>query len=256
VTALTLSAPRIAAAAKPGQFVHVQVPDPTSVLRRPLGIFEADAAAGTISLLFQHVGSGTKALAGVAAGDSLSLLGPLGRGWNPGGAKRALLAGGGLGAVPLLMLARELVECGAAVSAVLGAANAGLLVAEREFSATGGLDLHIATDDGSLGHHGFVTGPVGELLAQREYDYLAACGPEPMMRAVAALSGKAAASSSDAASSASSASSPAGIVCEVSLERRMACGVGACLSCVVNTSSGLKRACVDGPVFLAGELPW
>jgi dihydroorotate dehydrogenase electron transfer subunit len=148
-----------------------------------------------------------------------------------------VLVAGGLGAAPLGMLAERLAQRGVAVSVALGAPTAERLVARDLFERVA-RQVVCATDDGSCGKHGFVTGPSGRLIAEGRPSIVCVCGPEAMSRAVAAQA------------------ADAGVPCQVSLERLMACGIGACLSCVVTTVSGRKRACVDGPVFDATEVVW
>jgi dihydroorotate dehydrogenase electron transfer subunit len=168
----------------------------------------------------------------------MDAIGPLGTGWSvPDGTAHALLVAGGLGAAPLGMLAERLAARGVAVSIAQGAPTAERLVARELFESVA-RRVEVATDDGSAGEQGLVTVVIGRLLAQDRPDVVYVCGPEAMARAVAAQSAE------------------ARVPCQVSLERLMACGVGACLSCVVTTTAGRKRACVDGPVFDAGEVCW
>lgn len=261
---MTLAAPKIAAAVKPGQFVHMRVPGMDDhILRRPFSVYAADAQAGTLDILYQVVGYGSARMtqlqpacgeveAAVASGEGVELIGAVGRGWQPpAGARRALLVGGGVGAAPLFMLCEQLVAAGVRTDVVLGAQTAGSLVCRERYEellASGvacGCDgaPRCATDDGSFGLQGFCTPLVEQALAAAAaegapYDYAAVCGPEPLMRIVAGQA------------------TEAGVFCEVSLEKRMACGVGACLSCVVDTVDGKRRACVDGPVFPASEVVW
>jgi dihydroorotate dehydrogenase electron transfer subunit len=168
----------------------------------------------------------------------MDVVGPLGHGWEiPDGVSHALLVAGGLGAAPLGMLAEQLSERGVAVAMAQGAPTASRLVAREHFERV--VRRHeIATDDGSAGESGFVTGPVARLLTDERFDAVYTCGPEAMQRIVASMA------------------RDVDIPCQVSLERLMGCGIGACLSCVVSTRSGLKRACVDGPVFDAEEVVW
>ena len=251
---MTLEAPGIAASIEPGQFVHMKVPGMEAhVLRRPFSVYARDAAAGTLEILYQAVGFGSAHMTELASDGTLAadveLVGPVGATWHPAGAKRALLVGGGVGAAPLFMLAESLVAAGVRTDVVLGAQTEAALTCrvryEALLAAAPACDdaPRCATDDGSFGREGFCTSLVEEALAEAAdagelYDYLAVCGPEPLMKIVARLA------------------ADAGVPCEVSLEKRMACGVGACLSCVVDTVDGKKRACVDGPVFDARKVVW
>ncbi len=234
---LVLRAPRIAATVQPGQFVHVRIAaDADFILRRPFSVHRA--SAGAVEILYQVLGRGTRELSMRAAGDVMDAIGPLGSGWRvPEGTVHALLVAGGLGAAPLGMLAEVLAARGVAVSVAQGAPTAERLVARDLFESVA-RRVEVATDDGSAGERGFVTVVSERLLAADRPDMVFVCGPEAMARAVAAQA------------------AAAGVACQVSLERLMACGIGACLSCVVTTTSGRKRACVDGPVFDAGEVCW
>ena len=234
---MALHAPRIASAVKPGQFVHVRVETRASlILRRPFSVHRAHA--DHIEILYQVLGAGTLRLAEKHTGDRMDAIGPLGCGWEvPDNARHALLVAGGLGAAPLGMLAEELAERGVAATVAQGAPTASRLVARELFERVA-RKIEIVTDDGTAGERALVIVPVERLLAEEHFDIVYACGPEAMQRAVSALAER------------------AGVACQVSLERLMGCGIGACLSCVVSTRQGLKRACVDGPVFDAREVLW
>jgi dihydroorotate dehydrogenase electron transfer subunit len=234
---LVLVAPRIAASVEPGQFVHLQIPQlEAHVLRRPISVYAADPGEGTIDLLYQEIGEGTRHLTTIEQGTQLDAIGPLGRGWQPPEeTTSALLIAGGVGLAPLNMLAEQLSKT-ADVQFAIGAQNADRLVLPS--FETDRIRERFSTDDGSLGPKGFATDIARGFLEKNRYDYIATCGPEPMQRIVSALAEE------------------FDVPCEVSLERRMACGIGACLSCFVQTTEGSKRACVDGPVFNAREVIW
>uniref|UniRef100_UPI0040576556 dihydroorotate dehydrogenase electron transfer subunit n=1 Tax=Candidatus Electronema sp. TaxID=2698783 RepID=UPI0040576556 len=232
---LTVHAPEIAAAAAPGQFVMVQVSgslDP--LLRRPFSI-HSRGADGSISLLFKVVGRGTALLAKARPGDTLDLLGPFGRGFDLSAAEKPVcLIGGGMGIAPLLFFAQELPG---RKYALLGARNREELAPLAKFFADIGCAVQLATDDGSLGHHGFVPDLLDEVLP--DVSRVCTCGPKPMMRSVASISRQ------------------AGKPCQVSVETHMACGMGACLGCVMPGADGRQvHVCTDGPVFNAEELAW
>lgn len=237
VFALKLYEPDIASATKPGQFVHVRVShDSPRILRRPISVHWK--TSDTFVLLYHVVGAGTDELSTLVPGDSVDVLGPIGRGWSPPqDVKRALLVIGGLGSAPLAMLAHDLRARGVEVDVAVGAPTAVRLVGLEPYRESA-CSLSISTDDGSRGDAGYCTQAAGRLLDSNTYEYVATCGPEPMQRIVAQMAAEHA------------------VMCEVSLERRMACGIGACLSCVVETRTGPKRACVDGPVFDASEVVW
>ena len=234
---VVLEAPLTAASVSPGQFVHLRIARGADfILRRPFSVHRAPG--DRIEILYQVLGRGTRALAELERGAEMDLIGPLGTGWSiPAGADHALIVAGGLGAAPMGMLVESLAARGVAATVALGAPNAERLLARGLFEEHA-RRVEIATDDGSVGVHGFVTGLVEGLIADDTPDVVYACGPEAMQRVVAAQA------------------AVAGVPCQVSLERLMACGVGACLSCVVSTTEGLKRACVDGPIFDAGEVLW
>ena len=215
------------------------------VLRRPFSVYARDAEAGVLEILYQVVGFGSARMTELAAGaEGVELIGPVGRAWQPPAeAKRALLVGGGVGAAPLFMLCEALVKNGVRTDVVLGAQTETALACRGRYEALLAEPPRCATDDGSFGREGFCTSLVQEAIeeaarAGEPYGYVAVCGPEPLMKIVAGMA------------------DDADIFCELSMERRMACGIGACLSCVVDTVEGKKRACVDGPVFKAQEVVW
>ena len=199
-------------------------------LRRPLGIAETSRADGWIRLIYRQVGSGTEALANAAAGAYVSILGPLGHGFNTS-LKHPLLVGGGMGLTPLLFFAATHPN----VSVLMGGRTKEEVFWE-EIYRPHVRECFITTDDGSYGTQGFVTTLLPQLLAEGDYDGIAVCGPPVMMERVAVIAAE------------------HGIPCEVSLEKRMACGLGACLSCAVDTKNGRRKVCKDGPVFPAEEV--
>lgn len=213
----------------PGQFVEVLVEDePRVMLRRPISVHDVDPEAGTLSLLIQVVGNGTRRLSLLQVGDHLNLVYPLGHGFTTDlpASSRALLVGGGAGTAPLLHLAKELKAKGVQCTILLGGRTANLIPVRNEFQPYGTLCL--TTDDGSMGHKGLV---VSHPAFSEPYDMIYTCGPTPMMKAVARSAAE------------------RGLRCEVSLENMMACGVGACLCCVTDTDEGHRCVCKDGPVF-------
>lgn len=227
----------------PGQFVNVQVPG--FFLRRPISVANVDG--DHLTLIYKTVGEGTRALARLTRGSELDILTGLGNGYSlPDAARRAalpvLLVGGGVGVPPLYWLARELRARGLAVRVVLGFNSRADVFYEKEFAALG-CDVCLTTADGSYGTAGFVTACMPQ---QHEYSYFYACGPIPMLRAVAAASGD----------------TPG----ELSFEERMGCGFGACMGCshwvkplVKSAAYGAisyKRICVEGPVLRKEEIVW
>lgn len=219
--------PEIAA----GQFVEVAVEGCREVmLRRPISIHDVNYEDNTLTLLVQKVGKGTRHLATLEAGDRLNLVYPLGKGFSLEGEK-VLLVGGGAGTAPLLYLAKKMMAKGVRPTILLGGRTAELIPVQDPFKSYG--VLCIATDDGTLGEKGMVT---QHSAFAKDYDHIYTCGPTPMMKAVARYALE------------------KGIDCEVSLENMMACGVGACLCCVVDTDGGHQCVCKEGPVFNATKL--
>ena len=212
----------------PGQFVEVMVEGCREVmLRRPISVHDVDQSAGTLTLLIQIVGNGTRQLATIATGDRLNIVYPLGNGFSVETAgKKPLLVGGGAGIAPLLHLSKVLASMSVRPTILLGGRSADLIPVHDEFLPYG--EVLVATDDGSCGHHGIVT---THPAFSQDYSMIYTCGPTPMMKAVARSAAE------------------RGIRCEVSLENMMACGVGACLCCVTDTDEGHRCVCKDGPVF-------
>ena len=237
---LTLHAPEIAAAALPGQFIMLRVGEGMDpLLRRPFSIHQVDAS-GNIQILFKVIGRGTAALAGALPGSKIDCIGPLGRGFPLEQAERLCLVGGGMGIAPLYFLAGWLLQNGKRVDrdfVLLGARNRKeISVFAQEFSHLG-FKVQTATDDGSMGHHGFVTELLDPILPAMER--VCTCGPFAMMKICADKAGA------------------AGVACQVSLETHMACGLGACLGCAVRSADrGYLHVCQQGPVFDAGEVRW
>jgi len=236
---LTLRAPRIAAGARPGQFVMVACGDSLDpLLRRPFSIHQVEAG-GTIQLLFKVIGRGSRWLAALTPGQDLSLIGPLGHGFHLATTGPIALIGGGIGIAPLSFLAhrwRQSFPAGDCTVLLGGRTGAEIDQLAAEFTLLG-CQVHIATDDGSRGHHGLVTELLPPLLHRLTQVFT--CGPFAMMAAVASLC------------------QGAGVACETSLEAHMACGLGACLGCAVVGADGQYRhVCKHGPVFQAEEVAW
>lgn len=219
----------------PGQFVEVLVPRaPHTMLRRPISVNFVSADNRQLTLLVRVAGEGTEVLASMTAGQQLKVLLPLGRGFTVDPAKRVLLVGGGVGVAPLLYMSEQLQKAGGHAHVLLGARTEEMLLQRDRFEQYA--TVHLATDDGSCGHHGVVT--THPAMLEGDYDLICCCGPEPMMKAVARVARE------------------RGIDCEVSLENLMACGLGACLCCVQKTTSGHRCVCTEGPVFNTAELEW
>lgn len=231
VKLIEVHAPEIAKEAVPGQFVNVRVNTHTApLLRRPFGIAGVDAAKGNITMIYRLIGEGTHMLADACSGDELSIVGPLGHGFDLAHEK-ALIVGGGLGLAPCLFLAETKAGC----DLLMGGRNAAELFWTDLYE--GKVDeVFITTDDGSAGVKGTVMAKLPELLASGRYTVVYVCGPVPMMKAVA------------------NACLEAKVPCQVSLEKFMACGLGACLSCACEGIGKRIKVCKDGPVFWAQEV--
>ena len=238
---LTVQAPDIAEAAWPGQFVMIRAGqgyDP--LLRRPFSISQV-MADGLLQILIKVVGKGTKLLTDSDIGQSLDLVGPLGRGFTLLPKQLACLVGGGVGIAPLLFWARELLQHMAPqeITVLLGGRTREDVEAVTADFTEMGLKPRLATDDGSWGYHGLVTDLMGELAAEKSLAVYT-CGPYPMMR------------------TAVKQCMVHGWDCQVSLETMMACGVAACLGCAIPKAagSGYLHVCKEGPVFAADEVSW
>lgn len=221
----------------PGQFVEVRVDNtPSTFLRRPISINNVDYDHNELWLLVAAVGDGTRQLQKLQKGDRLNCVLPLGNSFTmpTDNTQKVLLVGGGVGVAPLLYFGKCIKAMGGEPTFLLGARSA-KDVLERELFEQVGRVL-ITTEDGSEGEKGFVTNH--SVLAQEHFDRISTCGPKPMMMAVARYAFK-----ND-------------IECEVSLENKMACGVGACLCCVEKTVEGNKCVCKEGPVMNIKKLTW
>jgi dihydroorotate dehydrogenase electron transfer subunit len=242
---LTLVSEYLAAHAQPGQFVNVKCsPGLDPLLRRPISLHRIDRQRKLIELLYEVVGKGSELLAKYSAGQELDLLGPLGNGFKRDPQKKIhILVGGGMGSAPLLGLAEELKQPGHDLYIVLGARNQELILEEPLLKVLTDQVL-IATEDGSRGKKGLVSELMINLIDNRLSlsDLLItavyACGPRPMMKAVAEIAQQ------------------KNLDCQLSLEERMACAVGACKGCATKVKDGYKMVCKDGPVFDAKEIIW
>jgi ferredoxin--NADP+ reductase len=236
IVRMRIDAPRIAKKRKAGQFIMVR---PTADDERlPLTIAHADPTAGWVEIIFQIVGQGTTALAGLNVGDAVAdFVGPLGKPTHIEHFGRVLCVGGGVGTAPLHPIARALAEAGNEVVTVIGARSSNLLMLEAEMRSFS-RDVRIATDDGSAGRHGFVTDVVNELLEQGTFDFAVVIGPAPMMRATSQIL------------------VAKGIKTVASLNPIMVDGTGMCGGCRVSVHGKTQFACVDGPEFDASGIDW
>ena len=230
---ITVLCPEAAELAAPGQFAQLLAPG--FFLRRPISICGIDKDAGTIRMVFEVRGEGTEAISRLNTGDNIDMIAPLGHGFTKVEGK-AVCVGGGIGVPPMLGIASLY---GGDAEVITGFRNAAAVILQEDFRAAG-CETVLCTDDGSAGIHGFVTAALEDHLQSKKADIIYACGPTPMLRAVAGIAGK------------------YGVRCEVSLEQRMACGVGACLVCVCKTVKNGEEfnshVCKDGPVFNSEEV--
>ena len=222
-----------------GQFVQIALPG--FYLRRPISICDwCPGESGTLEIIYKTVGHGTEALSAFPIGAELDLLAGLGNGYDLqcSGAlacQKPLLVGGGVGAPPLYGLCKKLLEAGKKPTVLLGFNTAQEVFLQREFQALG-VSCEVCTVDGSAGTAGFVTNGMSRLT--NAYDYVFACGPEPMLKAVHSLCGT------------------EKVGGQFSFEERMACGFGVCMGCSCKTRYGSKRICKDGPVLRWEEIVW
>ena len=231
---MTLKAEEIAKEAKAGQFISVYLNNKSKILPRPISICGIDKEAGTLRIVYRTVGDGTKELSDYKEGEMVKILGPLGNGFTQKD-KKAILIGGGIGIPPMLELMKQL-DCDK--TAVLGYRDSDMFLKD-EFEAVG--DVVISTEDGSFGTKGNVIDAIKEQGVEGSIIY--ACGPTPMLRGIKAYAEE------------------MGIEAQISMEERMACGIGACLACVCKTKDkdahsnvNNKRICKEGPVFDAREV--
>ncbi len=217
----------------PDQFVHVKCGH-SRLLRRPISI--CDWEENLLRIVFEVRGEGTEWLSRRKAGDRLDVLGPLGRGFRMDREGRYLLVGGGIGVPPMLGCAKWTAERS---TAVLGFRSADRAMLSKDFQKSC-KEIFLCSDDGSIGRHGFVDAQVRDILEKdKDFTEVLACGPKPMLKNVAAVA------------------AGFGVPCQVSMEERMACGVGACLGCAIQMADGtMKHVCKDGPVFDAEEVEW
>lgn len=233
IYSLVLYAPDIAGEAKAGQFVSLYSKDGANLLPRPISLCEINQEEGTLRLVYRVVGKGTREFSGLTEGDTVEVMGPLGNGFTLKD-KKAILIGGGIGIPPMLELAREL-NCEKSI--VLGFRDETFLLDDLESYG----DVYIASEDGKTGVKGNVLDAIGEYAIGGDIIY--ACGPTPMLRAIREYAFE------------------HHMEAQLSLEEKMACGIGACLACVCKSTEidghshvHNKRVCKDGPVFDAGEV--
>lgn len=219
---------------EPGQFINIKVSDGTDpLLRRPFSIFDADG--DTLSIIIRVIGKGTALLSGMQPGE-VDIIGPTGTGFTLENGKNILLVGGGVGNAPLFYLMRELKKRGNRITYIYCARNSDYVFEKGRYSELAD-EFILTTDDGSDGVKGFATVVMADKISMPGYDRIYCCGPDPMMERVVALA-------------------DSGSPVEVSVENYFGCGVGICVGCTVDTVTGYKRACIDGPVFDGRTILW
>lgn len=239
---MSLDAPYIARLAKPGQFTQIKCNDSFEpLLRRPFSIHRVNR---NIEILYETVGKGTEILSNKKEGDKIDVLGPLGNGFTlpraTNGEPRAIIIAGGIGAAPLVYLAEELTKKKIKTIVLIGAKTKNLILCEKDFKKATP-EVYVSTDDGTYGSQGFVSKLFHKILKTTESKFetiVYVCGPYEMLKCIANICQE------------------RKFECQVSLEEKMACGIGVCLGCAIKTKSGTKLACKDGPVFNAEELIW
>ncbi len=237
IFSIVINCPEIADIAVPGQFVHILPLGFT--LRRPISICDIDKQKGTLRIVFIVKGSGTKEIASLNEGGVIDMLAPLGHGFTVNESfKKILLVGGGIGTPPMLPLAKIYKEKSTVIS---GFRSADAVILQDDFKNTGAKTI-LCTDDGTMGVKGFVTQPLEDILKSEKIDAVYSCGPMAMLKNIAAVCDK------------------YNTLCEVSLEERMGCGIGACLVCAcktnVNGEEHFAHVCKNGPVFNSKEVVW
>ena len=217
----------VSAITAPGQFVNIQLEG--LYLRRPISVCDLDG--DKLTIIYKAVGKGTEQMSRMVAGEKLDVLTGLGNGYDLSlSGEKPVLLGGGVGVPPMYLLAKELLKQGKKVSVILGFNTKSEIFYEQEFKKLG-CDVTVTTVDGSYGTKGFVT----TALEAMDYSYFYTCGPEPMLKAVY------------------KASNTSG---QMSFEKRMGCGFGACMGCSCKTLTGYKRICKEGPVMKKEEILW
>ncbi len=232
---MTILCPEIAAIAEAGQFINIKAEG--FMLRRPISIAEINKDKGTLRIIFEVRGNGTKELSQIPEGGMIDIIAPLGgRGFDLSLGKKAVIIGGGIGNPPMLPIAQHYKKNAVVIS---GFRSANAVILQEDFAASGA-DVILCTDDGTTGRKGFVTEALAEVIANEKPDVIYACGPNVMLRKIVEIA------------------RDNSIKCQVSLEERMGCGIGACLVCACRTirdgEEFYSHVCKDGPVFDAEEV--
>lgn len=233
---IVLQSPDAIPEIEPGNFAELEVPNAADVfLRRPISVLDVNYDEKTLSFYIKVIGKGTKKLGELNIGQPLSMIYPLGNSFTVNGSRKALIVAGGSGIAPFILLGRELQKNNVDVTFLFGARSSDEIVLTDEFSKYG--EIICTTEDGSLGEKGLVTHHT-VFKNDFPFDMIYTCGPDPMMKAISRIAEE------------------KNTNCEASLENMMACGFGACLCCVTETTSGNLCVCTEGPVFDTKVLKW
>ncbi|MGI6778621.1 MAG: dihydroorotate dehydrogenase electron transfer subunit [Acetivibrionales bacterium] len=241
IFSMTVKSDYVSKNAKPGQFVNIKCGDGiNALLRRPISICRVDMGEGTFNIVYEVRGEGTAFLSQKRTGEQIDFIGPLGNPFHISERyKKIAVVGGGIGVFPLLFVLQE--AMGSIKSAFIGFRSKEYVVLKEDFEKVSEKVL-ISTDDGSMGYKGFITDMLEKELELNEYDIIYTCGPMPMMKRVVSTVNR------------------RNIKCQVSMEQRMGCGIGACLVCACKTKRGddwqYSHVCKDGPVFWSEEIIW
>ena len=237
INEMVLRLPDISAEAEAGQFVMLKNESGSTYLRRPFGVADVNKEKGQLTVIYRLPGKGTRELSELKEGAEISVEGPLGKGFDLGIDGKTLLIGGGVGIAPIIYTAHALAEKGSEPIVLLGVKNSSELF-WKEYFQTYAADLFITTDDGSAGIKGFAIDAMPAILEKHDIKHIKICGPTIMMEGLAKYAME------------------KGIECQVSMEKRMACGIGVCLGCTFEGKVSKKRqkVCADGPVFAAEEV--
>ncbi len=219
---------------KPGQFINIKATEGTDpLLRRPFSIFDADGE--NVSIIVRVIGKGTELICGMKPGE-VNVIGPSGNGFTLETNKNVLMVGGGVGNAPLYYLMKELKEKGNKITYIYCSRSKDFVFEKSKYHGLAD-EFILTTDDGSDGVKGFATEVMADKISMKGYDRIYTCGPDPMMEKVVKLA---------------DINTPV----EVSVENYFGCGVGLCVGCTVDTTTGYRRACVDGPVFDGRTILW
>lgn len=232
---------------KSGQFLQIKATDDNSLLfKRPFSISFVDIENNSVRIFYRVIGKNTKALARLSEGDTVSVISPLGNNFDLNSLGVHLLVGGGMGVAPLYQLSKDLKDDGKEVHSFIGFKTKDEVVYEKELTLFSD-SLTVSTDDGSYGEKGFVTNAVRNFIVGKDFDgevVVHSCGPKPMLKSLY-----------------NAVKDIENVKCFVSLEENMACGIGACIGCVIKTKEGsddfkYRRVCKEGPVFNAEDILW